>query len=638
MKKVKFFLGVCLFAMLLYGRMDIYANNHTITITAKQGADIAKMVNVALEEASELGKKEDCIYTVKISPGTYNLGRTLYLYGNTKLDATGSTLTTTRKVGNMIMNCNNDFNKSAEAAGYGKDSNMTILGGTWICPKTNTSCIMRFSHCSNLSLVNCTIEGGTGAHQVEVCAIDGFTVKGCTFKDMLKSAEKGGREALQIDIPICKVVYPYTYEDGTITKNVTVTNCTFSNVARGVGSHNVLIGAYMDNIVISNNNFTNVKAEAITASNYINCEIKNNTFTNCGGGVLFTMYKSSSKAVYSTIFEGTKAFIGKTVHDVNTQICDNTFNLRKDSAAAEITAIKFAGYKQEKTVTATNGGVKNRLPKCNYYISGVTVADNIINTPGYGIHLMNVRAAKITHNTIKSKGSAADYDGISMEKGCRAIVVTNNKISNCRRDGIVLKNDSKATQIVGNKVTASKRYGIFIYGTVAVTEKLSQNNISKCKDAGIEINVDALINGFEKNKITKCKTYAVRLGFSTKAVVGKNYLSGNKKNCYSVRGKNGVSDAKNYSAVKLKSYKKQKNKVTFEWKKIKGVTGYRIEYSEYPDFTNYKYKDIKKEKVTLFLKNANEVSYYYVRIRAFKKANKITVLGDYGKLIRVKGK
>ena len=92
MKKVKFFLGVCLFAMLLYGRMDIYANNHTITITAKQGADIAKMVNVALEEASELGKKEDCIYTVKISPGTYNLGRTLYLYGNTKLDATGSTL------------------------------------------------------------------------------------------------------------------------------------------------------------------------------------------------------------------------------------------------------------------------------------------------------------------------------------------------------------------------------------------------------------------------------------------------------------------------------------------------------------------------------------------------------------------
>lgn len=105
------------------------------------------------------------------------------------------------------------------------------------------------AHATNVKISGVTLSGGGCAHQMEVCAIDGFTVDGCVFKDMeavYDGVDK--QEALQLDIPCSEDVFLNAYQDGTVMKNVTIKNCTFSNVPRGLGSHTALLGAYHENI------------------------------------------------------------------------------------------------------------------------------------------------------------------------------------------------------------------------------------------------------------------------------------------------------------------------------------------------------------------------------------------------------
>ena len=78
------------------------------------------------------------------------------------------------------------------------------------------------------------------SHVVEVAAINGFEVSGCTFSDQTASNEKKeallANEVIQLDLLVQGHFSGYKYE-ALDMKNVVISNNIFNHVLRGVGSH-----------------------------------------------------------------------------------------------------------------------------------------------------------------------------------------------------------------------------------------------------------------------------------------------------------------------------------------------------------------------------------------------------------------
>ena len=87
-------------------------------------------------------------------------------------------------------------------------------------------------------------------------------------------------------------------------------------------------------------------------------------------------------------------------------------------------------------------------------------------------------------------------------------------------------------------------------------------------------------------------------------------------------------------AVKLTAKKK---KLNVKWKKVSGATGYEVMYATNNKFTkNKKTVKVKKNKVTL--KRLKSKKKYYVKVRAYKKANGDTNYGKWSKVVKKKAK
>ena len=372
-------------------------DDSVITVSAKNGSDIARELDNALKEARDTATDSNPV-TVKVVAGSYKLSSTLHIYSNTTLDLTeGVTFTYSRTSSNMIETGTNgtykghsDFNASSACKGYSGFQNISIIGGKWYGNSNCDSSLIRLFHAKNIKLENVTVSGGGCAHQVELAAIDGLKVNKCTFKDLARRKSSGNlkQEALQFDIPCDTSIYKSTYLDGTTMKNVEVTNCLFQNVPRGVGTHTLLNGAYHENIKIMGNIFKNIQEEAIIALTYYNCEIKNNVIENCGGGVLIQYFKPLSSSVMSTIFDGKKVYKGQVRHNAKMVVENNRMTIKYTKYSDEVCGVKVYGRK----VSTTEKDKKNKtIPKKDYYISGVKVRNNVITTAGHGIHMMDVQ-------------------------------------------------------------------------------------------------------------------------------------------------------------------------------------------------------------------------------------------------------
>ena len=259
---------------------DMLITDSVITLTVKNGTDITTELNTALKAARDMADQTDSIITVTVPSGSYTLSSTARIFSNTTLNLKGVTLTCADNGKfNMIISGTpgsykdqTNYNKSDLCTRYDGFKNITINGGTLIGNSENTSSMIRLFHATNVNLSGITLSGGGCVHQMEVCAINGFYVKNCTFKN--NGRETGvtnahvNQEALQLDTPCKEAAFPGVVQDGTTMKNVEITGCKFQNVIRGIGSHTLLLGAYHENIKINNNTFNNVMEECIIGLNY----------------------------------------------------------------------------------------------------------------------------------------------------------------------------------------------------------------------------------------------------------------------------------------------------------------------------------------------------------------------------------
>ena len=94
--------------------------------------------------------------------------------------------------------------------------------------------------------------------------------------------------------------------------------------------------------------------------------------------------------------------------------------------------------------------------------------------------------------------------------------------------------------------------------------------------------------------------------------------------------------AKLVKVVKVK-VKAKKKKLNISWKKVSGATGYEILYATNNKFTkNKKTVSVKMNKVTLKKLKANKK--YFVKVRAYKKANGNKYYGKWSKVVKKKTK
>ena len=160
------------------------------------------------------------------------------------------------------------------------------------------------------------------------------------------------------------------------------------------------------------------------------------------------------------------------------------------------------------------------------------------------------------------------------------------------------------TDIAGAKVTVKAQ----VYTGSALTPKATVKLGNKTLTAGTDYTV-----AYKNN---------TKIGKATVTVAGTGNYTGTVKAAFAI-------NPKKVSGLKLQPGTR---KLTVSWKKVKGVTGYEIEYGLKQDFKGAKKVKVQKaETVQKALTRLGAGKKYYVRVRAYKKVGKKTYCSAWTK-------
>lgn len=537
----------------------------TVTVTPTSGS-VAKSIQAELDKSATLGTKSDP-YVVNVKAGSYTLEYGLKLYSNVTLNLSGVTF-------KLSANTDSNMLKVGETSdtksGY-YYQNITVNGGTFDANK-NSVTALKVAHAKNVTFNKVTAHNTKNAHLVEVAGTDGFTVDGCKFYNQAQDAKSSSPcpEAIQIDILVQKHMSGYRSE-ALPMKNVTVQNCTFKNVPRGVGSHTAVLNDWVENVKILNNTFTSCKSAAIQTLYYKNCVIEGNTISSAPRGII--VYTVNTKGVFfaSTLAKeggSSTSISSKYVKPSSNQkivIRNNKITIKGSDifADSENEGIMVSGF--NFTSALKKSSATDAIPKGNYFASGATIEGNTISTIGHGIRLSDARNCKVLNNKVTYvKGKTGNLYGIQLINAATNNTITGNKIK-ARTNGIFVTTKSSAKLIEGNTITSAGKYGIAIEKASATTIKsnvikkavtngiyalrsskvtnITKNTINNVtKGSAINIDLKSTAKKIEGNTIKKAKLSGIFVHKSSKStLISKNKISGVKKYGIFVEDKSKVS-------------------------------------------------------------------------------------------------
>ncbi len=496
------------------------------------------------------------IHTVKLPAGEYCLYQSLNLYSNTVLDLSGSVITRAQGCGSMIR-----FGTSKDVVyGYEGYQNITIKNGTFDAQNIGGSSLVRFAHASNVEINGVTFKNTTDVnHLLTFAACENVRIRDCQFRDMKITGNLDGFncEAVQIDI-LKEGYFTYPAYDGTPTKNVSVTGCTFENVPRGLGTHSAIAGYYFDNMVFNNNTFKNIESYAVRVVNYINSTISDNTIIDCGSGISCGTVTNGALSNFFAPLSGMKVR-----SEVNVTISGNKISLKSNGADTSSFGIRLIGknissFKDKNGNTFTgdcrisgvrveNNTVTGAITHTSFnaiHINGakgsaygkksnVVIKNNkvtfgyngkISNTV-YGIKTENSENIYFYGNTVTDK-KAVIHSSLTADKNT-GLYFEKNTLSGAKSFGVKLQNIKKAA-VISNSISNTKSNGIYILnGCTSVDVK--SNKIKSCSGYGIDVK-DGQVNSISSNSIYACKKYSLYLTGKAKVkTVSSNYICGGKK-------------------------------------------------------------------------------------------------------------
>ena len=459
----------------------------------------------------------------------------------------------------------------SSASGY-YYRNITIQGGIWdgnVRSKDTGFCTFKVNHSQNVKFLNMTIQNDLEGHMIEAGAVNGLTISRVNFKNHKcyfkahknKNDYYEHEEALQLDVNLYETTAIGKY-DKYQNKNVTVDRCNFTNLGRGIGSHNSIDGCYFTNMKFTNNTFKNIKSYAIGAVNYRNSKIQNNKILNCGSGILFVNSKPNYTGYTGTYVVNNWNLKVNTSKD-NSIISGNTITINrpksKDSRALYINGNKIskpAIYKKGLKSANRLSGYQGYL-KGDHRINGLTITKNNITVKNMtAVFYKGIRNSTFSNNNITFNGNQkSDYYGLTMDSVPdqlnENVTVNGNKIKNFN-SGILCKNSKKVT-FQNTTVYNSYKQHIYLegvnvtfvgcsldkaktkHGIASKNSKitLKNTNITNVKEFGLySYNCSGKVTG---GKIANCGKYGIgayKKGISYSKVKFSNNGANGKCNYY----------------------------------------------------------------------------------------------------------
>jgi parallel beta-helix repeat protein len=505
---------------------------------------IQEVLNTANEEATV-----DKMYKVVLPENSIlKIDASLVIYSNTYFDLNGSTLL-------------RDFSKSASMLRIGKSSdentgydgygNITVTNGTfdgWDNEMEQcTSNLIRVGHSRNITFENLILTDNVSSHFIELGGSKDVTINNCQFSNQYLAAnDTTAHEAIQIDA-LEEVSFPlYETYDGTACRDITITNCTFDNVTRGVGSHAVILddNGYYYNIVVTDNTFTNISDYGVNTLCWINSKINNNVFKSCNKGILFRSIRSDLYRMYN----GT---LTAPITDCGSQIYNNTISTTNEGIKLYGKNVK-TNYKWK-----LSDGTSGTVPAGDYNLSNIQVSNNIISTEGTAISVYHTTESTIYNNTITLSGNTDNAYGLYLASNSYSNKIKNNSIT-CQtgytkqagtylmssssknsiasntitgnfQDAISLNSSSNSCTVNSNNITNTIAHGVYTNGTKNTV--ITNNTMDSEKGSGISIRENSSAKLIQGNNLSFSKGTSIVIDSSTATNILKNYLN---------KGNNGI--------------------------------------------------------------------------------------------------
>ena len=233
--------------------------------------------------------------TLTLKKGTYNLTNaivvpsnvTILLKDGVVMNKTNNTHTKALKAGHVLFECvrGSRINKKSIVGRYNGEKNIRIAGEGTVTinlGKCNKSEAIRIPHCQNVSVENISFTNLRDGHFIEINASKNVTVANCTFSNN----KNGERCAINIDTPD-KLTDgfngKYSKFDKTPNIDVTIKNCGFYNLHRGIDTHRYSPNKYHTNIQVLGCTFRGSAQSPVMMENWKNAVISGNTFDEVKG-------------------------------------------------------------------------------------------------------------------------------------------------------------------------------------------------------------------------------------------------------------------------------------------------------------------------------------------------------------------
>lgn len=478
---------------------------------------------IAIQEALDWQSNSETAYdhlTVSIQSGTYDITEALLVYSNTTIRAASdATIRYTRKkVSGNQGRAPLISNFCSGKSGYSGAGNITIEGGIWDFQGHQggvgygiTMEAFRFMHGSKFRVVNVTMQNIYRSHFLTIEGVEQVEVTGCVFRDYTNRTNK--KEAIHIDCLHNDAMAPSNQEnviyDDTICNHISVNNCSFSNVPRGVGTHIAVAGLFPSDIVISNNTFTDITYEAIKAYHYKNAQITGNVITRAGCGIKCYLYAADSDRDEEGASNYLLALPGVTTEgtapNLNTIIQWNVIRDVTDSKLGF--GIHLAG-------------------NVDRVVKDITVSNNVITSTGAvstkrsGIYVKYGENIRLLNNTIAKTGGA----GILVVQG-KTLTISQNQISFPVSNGVSVQ-DSSVVTLQSNAVSYAGKRGIYLKNTG--NSRISTNTIKKDRTGGIGVTKNSIQVSVVKNNLLYSGKNAVSVCDSRQALVYGNTIQSPK--------------------------------------------------------------------------------------------------------------
>lgn len=236
--------------------------------------------------------------TLVLKKGTYYITNTIQVPSNVtiifekgvKLVKSNKTGTKKMKAATAIFHLIKPSNREKKNVygGHNGERNIHFVGKGNVTVdlkylKANIGIVM--GHNSNVTVSNMKFKNVNTGHFIEMDACSDVSITGCSFSNV-KVGSDYVKEAINIDTPDLETKgfnNAWSKHDKTPNENVTIANCSFTNLGRAIGTHKYSANdsqqIYHNNINILNCNIKNMKWDSpIRVMNWSNSSIQNTTF------------------------------------------------------------------------------------------------------------------------------------------------------------------------------------------------------------------------------------------------------------------------------------------------------------------------------------------------------------------------